>query len=54
VTADQLGGVCVYRCQLKKLCEAGLLVRVGHGRYQIGLNATPDGFRANSEVAEAA
>jgi hypothetical protein len=28
--------VCVYRCQIKKLCDDGLLTRVGYGRYQIG------------------
>lgn len=39
VTTDQLGGVCVYRCQLKRLCDAGLLSRVGHGRYVLGPNA---------------
>lgn len=33
---DNLGGVCVDRCQIKQLCGAGLLVRVSYGRYQIG------------------
>ena len=36
VSPDDLGGVCVYRCQIKKLCDDGLLMRVGYGRYQIG------------------
>jgi len=54
VTANQLGGVCVFRCQLKKRCEAGFLVRFGYGRYQIGPNAAPDDFEVSREVAEAA
>ena len=36
VSPDDLGGVCVYRCQIKKLCDAGLLTRVSYGRYEIG------------------
>ena len=36
VSPDDLGGVCVYRCQIKKLCDAGLLIRVSYGRYEIG------------------
>ncbi len=36
VSPDDLHGVCVYRCQLAKLCGAGLLTRVSYGRYQIG------------------
>lgn len=36
VSPDDLGGVCVYRCQIKKLCDAGLLRRVSYGRYEIG------------------
>ena len=36
VSPDDLGGVCVYRCQIKKLCDAALLVRVSYGRYEIG------------------
>jgi hypothetical protein len=36
VSPDDLGGVCVYRCQIKKLCDAGLLKRVSYGRYEIG------------------
>ncbi len=42
VSPDDLGGVCVYRCQIKKLCNAGLLTRVSYGRYQIGPGI--DGF----------
>jgi SAM-dependent methyltransferase len=36
VSPDDLRGACVYRCQIKKLCEAGLLTRVSYGRYKIG------------------
>ena len=36
VSPDDLGGVCVYRCQIKKLWDAGLLKRVSYGRYEIG------------------
>lgn len=36
VTPDELGGVCVYRCQIKKLCELGLLEKVAYGRYRLG------------------
>ena len=36
VSPDDLRGACVYRCQIKKLCEAGFLKRVSYGRYEIG------------------
>jgi hypothetical protein len=36
VSPDDLGGVCVYRCQIKKLCDAGIMTRVSYGRYEIG------------------
>ena len=36
VSPDDLRGVCVYRCQIKKLCYARLLTRIGYGRYEIG------------------
>ena len=39
VSPGDLGGVCVYRCQIKKLCDAGLLIRVSYGRYVIGPSA---------------
>ena len=58
VSADDLGGVCVYRCQLKKLCDAGLLTRVSYGRYQIGLAAElflcPDATTQRCDGAQAA
>lgn len=39
VTPDDLGGVCVYRCQIKKLCQQGLLEKIRYGRYRLGPNA---------------
>jgi hypothetical protein len=42
VTPDDLGGVCVYRCQIKKLCTLGLLERVAYGRYRLGPHAQAD------------
>ncbi len=42
VTPDDLGGVCVYRCQIKKLCELGLLEKVAYGQYRLGPAAMID------------
>jgi len=42
VTPDQLGGVCVYRCQIAKLCALGLLEKVAYGRYRLGPAVTTD------------
>lgn len=36
VSPDDLASVCVYRCQIRKLCDAGLLTRVSYGRYEVG------------------
>lgn len=50
VTPDDLGGVCVYRCQIKKLCGLGLLEKVSYGRYRLG----PNGEAEAALQAEAA
>lgn len=42
VTPDELGGVCVYRCQISKLCALGLLEKVAYGRYRLGPAARPE------------
>ena len=34
VTTKELQAVGVHRCYLTPMCEEGLLVRVGHGRYR--------------------
>ena len=54
VSPDDLGGVCVYRCQIKKLCNAGLLTRVSYGRYEIGPAAGPPLGAGGHSRAEAA
>ena len=41
VTPDDLGGVCVYRCQIRKLCDLGPLEKVAYGRYRLGPAAAP-------------